>query len=526
MSKTKTVTIGGLPVYNATIDGDADGMLIVSLVDYPAVMSDFQAFAGQKARQLYAVQDEDKRIVRGVVMRADFPIYRRDDTFGEYYIIYTAETIRQMAEKYLAEDRANLVNLMHEEGSEVEGVQMVQFFLKDAAAGVSPDGFDDIADGSLFAEYHITNDDVWAQVKDGTFRGFSLEGYFGIVPVPEEERDEVADIVRDLNGAFRKTENYFKNQTFMSKIDRIKAAIARLLATFGNVTTDKGVIAWDGEEDLKEGDTVYVEDADGNRTTPADGDYITADGKTITVADGKVSGIADPKAEVADEFGAVETDTGTLHWDGDEDLTAGTDVFQEDAEGNRSAAADGEYKTEDGKVIVVVDGKVAEIKDPEAEVAPTDVDARRERFARIRAAFDESYAEKEQAIITAIVALGYADFYLAEAGDDFAVIAVWSDEEGEKFTRFTISWNEDGTANAAEAEEVEPAFVPVEEGEPAAQEVDVEELRRQVADLTAQLAAAMLQPAAKPAHEEVQTGAAIRETGNKGLDRLARMMRK
>ena len=62
---------------------------------------------------------------------------------------------------------------------------MVQFFIKDSTRGVSPAGFDDIADGSLFAEFHILNDDVWEAVKDGTYKGFSLEGVFDFQPEPE-----------------------------------------------------------------------------------------------------------------------------------------------------------------------------------------------------------------------------------------------------------------------------------------------------------------------------------------------------
>ena len=137
----KIVTIDGIPVYRALVDDEDTGMLRISLVDDPAVQSNFITFAKEKAVQLYAIQDEEKRLVLGVVMRADFPIYRRDAKIGEYYVTYDAETIRTMAEKYLAEDRQNLVNLMHEAGTEVEGVQMVQYFIK--GAGLSPDGFGD-----------------------------------------------------------------------------------------------------------------------------------------------------------------------------------------------------------------------------------------------------------------------------------------------------------------------------------------------------------------------------------------------
>jgi len=309
--------IQGIPVYEARVEGEADGMVRISLVDDPAVMSNWQKFrATPPSVQMYSVTDEEKRIVRGVVMRADFPIYRRDiDKQGrpfEYYIIYHADTIREMAEKYLAENRANRVDTMHD-GDEVEDVRLVQWFIKDTAAGVNPTGFDeDIADGSLFAEYHITNDEIWEQVKDGTFRGFSLEGYFSMRP--EEGQESIDEIVDELAGQFHITN--------MSKIERLKEILRAALAEqedvqtevqaaeveqtpeaaaevkCGAVTTDRGPIEWDGEDDLKEGDRIYAIDEEGNRTN-AEGEYTTEDGKVIVAVDGVVAEIRDPEAEVA-----------------------------------------------------------------------------------------------------------------------------------------------------------------------------------------------------------------------------------
>ena len=420
------------PVYEALVTDEETGMLRISLVDFPAVESNFLAFAkeGEKAR-LYFVKDEEKRIVRGVVMRADYPILRRSGDY-EYFIVFRADTIRAMAEKYLAESRQNAVDEMHNH-AEVEEVKMVQYFIKDTAAGIAPAGFDEIADGSLFAEFHVLNDEVWAKVKDGTYKGFSLEGAFELVP---EEMKAIPN-----------------TDTNMSKIKRFKAALARLLAEFGNVSTDKGVLAWDGDEDLKEGDAVYVEDADGNRETAPDGDYVTSDNKTIVVADGKVAEIRDPEAEVApteepaqeeaaaeQKFGRIATDNGELVWEGEGDLAEGAAVFVEGEEG-LTPAPDGEYRTEDGKTIVVVEGRVAEIRDPEAEVAP----------------------------------------------------------------------------------EPEPA----EDEEKAALRKENEELRAQVETLTAKVTELSRTPMAKPAHEEAKDAApTYRETGIKGLDRIASLMKK
>ena len=91
------VTIGGIPVYDAQILDEDSGMIKISLVDDPAVMSNFQAFDAQKKLLMYEVADEEKRLCRGVIMRCNFPIFRRDKEMGEYYIIYKADTIRQMA---------------------------------------------------------------------------------------------------------------------------------------------------------------------------------------------------------------------------------------------------------------------------------------------------------------------------------------------------------------------------------------------------------------------------------------------
>ena len=360
------VTIGGLPVYDAIITDVETGMFKISLVDDPAVMSTFQAFDAARRPMLYAIQDEEKRLVRGPIMRADFPIYRQDKALGEYYVIYKPETIREMAEKYLLEGRQNDVNLMHREDSDVNGVQMVQYFIK--GDGIQVEGFDDCADGSLFGEFHVVNDDIWAEIKAGTYKGFSLEGVFDLVP--EKDVDEIQEIVNVLDGAFRKLLNNHKD---MSKLNRIKETLARLLQGFGNVTTDRGILSWDGDEDLKAGDSVYVEDAEGNRTPAEDGDYRTDDNKVIVVVDSKVAEIKDPEAEVDSEL--IETDKGKLEWDNEEeDLKEGDAVYIRDEEGNRIPAPDGSYTTEDGKEIRVEDGKVAQIIDDKAEVAPEEME--------------------------------------------------------------------------------------------------------------------------------------------------------
>ena len=515
------VTIGGIPVYDAIISDEETGMFRISLVDDPAVMSNFQAFDAHKKPMMYAIQDEEKRLVRGCIMRSDFPIYRRDEKMGEYYVIYKAEEIRKMAEKYLMEGRQNDVNLMHQEGSDVDGVQMVQYFIK--GDGIQVDGFDDCADGSLFGEFHVVNDSVWAEIKAGTYKGFSLEGVFDLVP--EQNKDEIQEIVDLLDGAFKRI---FKPNTFMSKLSKFKAALAKMLQEFGNVTTDKGIISWDGDEDLKAGDSVYVEDSEGNRTPAPDGDYKTDDNKVIVVVEGKVSEIKDAEAEIESDF--IETDKGKLEWDNeDEDLKAGDAVYITDEEGNRNPAPDGDYTTEDGKVIKVADGKVTEIVDKKAEVSEEEVKAKRiSKFKKIKQAFEESFDTKMRKISNAIAAvIDTENFYLVDAGEDFGVVETWNEDWTEShYFRYAITWNEDGTAKAADPVEVKLMFVPMDMESPFAKgnEEEMAALKAENASLKKEIAKLKKTPAAKPAHEEVKEQTKFTKTGNKGLDNLQRIL--
>lgn len=90
------------------------------------------------------------------------------------------------------------------------------------------------------------------------------------------------------------------------------------------------------------------------------------------------------KSMLSLKLGSVVTDKAELVWDGEEDLVAGTEVFVRggDPEDNAELqpAPDGDYTTEDGKVIKVVDGKVSEILDPKAEVADEPVEEKTEEI--------------------------------------------------------------------------------------------------------------------------------------------------
>lgn len=83
----------------------------------------------------------------------------------------------------------------------------------------------------------------------------------------------------------------------MSKLEKIKAELAKLLLKYSVVKTDKAVLEYDGE-DLVAGMDVYVTDENGDKSPAEDGEYTTEDNKVITVKDGKVDSIIDKAADV------------------------------------------------------------------------------------------------------------------------------------------------------------------------------------------------------------------------------------
>lgn len=198
-----------LPIYKATIQDDETGMFAISLVDDPAVESNFLYFNNDKAPMMFTVQNEEKRLVRGVIMECDKLIYRRTSEGYEYYITFDESTIRLMAQKYLADGFQNNVDTMHN-GQLESGVQMVQWFISDKEHGVNPEGFEDIADHSLFAEFHVSNDEIWGAIKDGTFRGFSLAGFFEPVPVEAKKQEPKNNVLNEIEGLLDKIINKLK----------------------------------------------------------------------------------------------------------------------------------------------------------------------------------------------------------------------------------------------------------------------------------------------------------------------------
>lgn len=164
--------------YIKITDDPIVGIDAISLVDMPAVEKNFLCFSEDK-QPIKMKFDNSKHIITGVVALADTPIYRYSEQMGEYYVVFSKETIQKMVEKFAKMDLFKSVNLQHDDEKFVDGIYMIESYITNKERGISPVEFSEIPDGSWIASYKVENEALWGEIINGNkLNGFSLQGMF------------------------------------------------------------------------------------------------------------------------------------------------------------------------------------------------------------------------------------------------------------------------------------------------------------------------------------------------------------
>ena len=189
-----------LPLFELKINDDINDdaeVNFVSLVDRPAIQRNWNAF---KEKYKFEIISEEKRIISGPLMLADTPIFRSDATHGDYYVMFSKDTIFKIAQKFFKKGYQANVNLMHDPSQKVDGVVMFESFISDEERGIAPmKGFEDAPDGSWFGSFKVENDDTWQKVKNGEVKGFSVEGVFEYSKTKSKDQEMLDQIKKILS---------------------------------------------------------------------------------------------------------------------------------------------------------------------------------------------------------------------------------------------------------------------------------------------------------------------------------------
>lgn len=187
-----------LPIYRLDITEDMESNVevdFVALVDRPAIEKSFLAFNDDKLK--FAIDNEEEHIISGALMLADTPIYRSDAN-GEYYVVFTKDTIKKIVQKYFKRGYQSNVNLMHDSGQVLEGITMFESWIVDEKRGIKAmEGFS-VPDGSWFGSFKVENDDAWQMIKDGKVKGFSVEGIFNYSKNPISQEQKMMEAIIEI----------------------------------------------------------------------------------------------------------------------------------------------------------------------------------------------------------------------------------------------------------------------------------------------------------------------------------------
>jgi len=146
-------------------------------------------------------QDKEKQMVLGPAMIPDMKIFRRDVLGNPYYVYFSTDTIKMIAQKYMKNKYIDNNDEMHD-GQAVKDVYVVESWIKESDNDKSTDyGFKDLPIGTWFVSMKINNPDVWSKVKEHQLNGFSVSGYFEEVADFKREQiflEKVADIIANI----------------------------------------------------------------------------------------------------------------------------------------------------------------------------------------------------------------------------------------------------------------------------------------------------------------------------------------
>ena len=168
-------TFQNLPLYELTLD-ESLGIQLMSIVNSPAIQIGFLKFNDEKIKQNFSF-DADKHIITGPAMIPELPIYRVIDG-TECFVKFSADTIRQLEEKFMREQRTLSVNLEHE--TPTNDCTIIESFFVNHERGITPLEFNDLPNGTWMLSMKVNNDDIWHSIKHGALNGFSIEGIFNL----------------------------------------------------------------------------------------------------------------------------------------------------------------------------------------------------------------------------------------------------------------------------------------------------------------------------------------------------------
>jgi hypothetical protein len=244
-----------LPTYKIIVNPDDNetGVYGISLVDTPAIEVDWIKLSKELQDILFSA-NKDKQMLFGPLLIPNKLILRKASNGDLYNIMFDAETIQVIADKYNETKINDIFNFQHSE--RVVDAVLLQNWITGEKDKSQDYGFD-LPSGSWFCGVKVKDESFWMnEVKSEKVKGFSIE------VKAETELIKMTSEMEDKN----------KNIKLMDY-----------------KTKDGLTLRWEG--DAAVGSEVFLVLEDGTSVSADNGEYELEDGTKIIIADGKVSEI-------------------------------------------------------------------------------------------------------------------------------------------------------------------------------------------------------------------------------------------
>jgi len=182
-------------------EDDQLGVNAVSLVNTPAIMSDWIALSDQKPILLAEVSN-DKQVLLGAALIPDKPIFRKGENGAEdFYIYFSKDTIAKTAQNFFKNNNQNNATLEHD--VKLAGMTIFEsWIVEDPKMDKSAKYGLNLPEGTWAISMKVDDQDVWDNyVKNDKVFGFSIEGQFSNALRRESDMnfsDEVLDKTLDM----------------------------------------------------------------------------------------------------------------------------------------------------------------------------------------------------------------------------------------------------------------------------------------------------------------------------------------
>ena len=279
-----------MKTYTAKFNPEVNkGVFAISLVENPAMDGLFIALSEQKEIKLAEV-DKEQRILMGLVLEPDKPIYRNQDG-EEFNIVFDADTIKELSHGFFKFGNQSNSTIEHEPTQKIDGVTFVEsWIVEDSKIDKSANFGFSYPKGSWIATMKVDSPDVWDNyVKTGKVQGFSIDAMVSLEEVNLKSNIKMSKEVENSLITFLKD---LPSQIALALKPKEKEV------KLGSVKTDDGTVTveYDGEM-LTLGGAVWMVAEDGTKVPLPVGSYTLETGVVIVVSeDGVVGEIQDTNA--------------------------------------------------------------------------------------------------------------------------------------------------------------------------------------------------------------------------------------